>query len=198
MNADQVIEGIGKAVAATQPVQEYCLFGFWGVTWWPVCMTKSEWSGWMQAIFSAVAILASSLLAVHLFNREKSKQRSLHLQSAVALAENLHVACNSAVYCQTEKYKTDLISLFEDSVDQSSALIHVDLPLEGRRAINGLRAISRLAFNFSKSPPDSGSAWEDSFRHWTDRSGEHLESLQRLLPESERKDVMPVVKSSSS
>lgn len=54
MNTNQVIEGIGKAVAATQPAQEYCLF-WWD--WWPMCMTKGEWSGWMQAIGTFAAIL---------------------------------------------------------------------------------------------------------------------------------------------
>lgn len=54
MKTEQVIEGIGKAVAATQPAQEYCLF-WWD--WWPTCMTKGEWSGWMQAIGAVAAIL---------------------------------------------------------------------------------------------------------------------------------------------
>ena len=56
MNADQIIEGIGKAVAATKPVPEYC---FLWIDHWSTCMTKSEWSGWMQAVFSVIAILAA-------------------------------------------------------------------------------------------------------------------------------------------
>ncbi|KGG86711.1 hypothetical protein [Comamonas thiooxydans] len=54
MNADQVIGGIGRAVAATKPAPEYCLF--W-IDHWSTCMTKSEWSGWMQAIGSIAAIV---------------------------------------------------------------------------------------------------------------------------------------------
>lgn len=54
MKTEQVFEGFGKAVAATQPAQEYCFF--W-VQHWSMCMTKAEWSGWMQAIGTFAAIL---------------------------------------------------------------------------------------------------------------------------------------------
>lgn len=53
MNADELIEGIGKSVAATKPAQEYC---FLWVDHWSMCMTKSEWSGWVQAIGVGVAL----------------------------------------------------------------------------------------------------------------------------------------------
>lgn len=39
---------------------EYCLL--W-IDWWAFCMTKAEWSGWMQAIFSVIAIAAAGLFA---------------------------------------------------------------------------------------------------------------------------------------
>lgn len=35
------------------PAPEYCLL--W-IDWWPLCMTKAEWSGWVQAIGSVAAI----------------------------------------------------------------------------------------------------------------------------------------------
>lgn len=54
MKTEQIIEGIGKAVAATKTSQEYCLF-WWD--WWPMCMTKAEWSGWMQAVGTFAAIV---------------------------------------------------------------------------------------------------------------------------------------------
>lgn len=60
MNADQIIQGIGKAVAATKPADEFCLFKIDSLF---TCMTKAEWSGWMQAIFSVVAILAATWIA---------------------------------------------------------------------------------------------------------------------------------------
>lgn len=39
------------------PTPEYCLF--WA-TWWLLCMTKGEWSGWVQAVGSVVAIMAGA------------------------------------------------------------------------------------------------------------------------------------------
>lgn len=39
------------------PTPEYCLF--W-VDWWPICMTKGEWSGWVQAVGSVIAIMAAA------------------------------------------------------------------------------------------------------------------------------------------
>ncbi|HEU4457769.1 MAG TPA: hypothetical protein VFR90_01440 [Methylibium sp.] len=41
---------------------EYCLL--W-INWWPLCMTKAEWSGWVQAIGSIAAILAGFFFINH-------------------------------------------------------------------------------------------------------------------------------------
>lgn len=59
MDADQLIKALGDAAAAAKPPQEYC---FLWIDWWATCMTKAEWSGWMQAIFSVLAILTSAVL----------------------------------------------------------------------------------------------------------------------------------------
>lgn len=40
------------------PTSEYCLL--W-IDWWPLCMTKGEWSGWMQAVGSVLAIIFGAL-----------------------------------------------------------------------------------------------------------------------------------------
>lgn len=72
MNADQVIEGIGNAVAAAKPAQEYC---FLGCQHWSMCMTKAEWSGWVQAIGSIAAIVASVGVSRWLNNKEKRESR---------------------------------------------------------------------------------------------------------------------------
>jgi len=42
------------------PTPEYCLFG---LNWWPLCMTKAEWSGWAQAIGAAAAIFFAVRIA---------------------------------------------------------------------------------------------------------------------------------------
>ncbi len=53
MDAKEIYGGIAAAVEAAKPAQEYC---FLWISHWSTCMTKSEWSGWMQAI-SVVFVL---------------------------------------------------------------------------------------------------------------------------------------------
>lgn len=83
MKTDQLIEGIGQAVAATKPMQEYCLF-WWD--WWPMCMTKAEWSGWMQAI-GALAALA---IAMWLSGSQMRAERRHSLINARAFAQGFN------------------------------------------------------------------------------------------------------------
>ncbi len=57
---------------------EYCLLG---VQHWSTCMTKAEWSGWMQAIFSVVAILAAFVIPLVLDRRAQARARLGHLEA---------------------------------------------------------------------------------------------------------------------
>ena len=86
MDVNQLIKGIGEAAAAAKPPQEYC---FLWIDWWPMCMTKSEWSGWMQAVFSVLAILAAVLVA--------TSQRRQALVDAHEKEVSLMRACLQAV-----------------------------------------------------------------------------------------------------
>ena len=56
--------------------ENYCLFF---IDWWPLCMTKSEWSGWMQAVGSVMAILAGFFVA----------ERTLKIQSKLQLQREM-------------------------------------------------------------------------------------------------------------
>ncbi|WP_370682227.1 hypothetical protein [Comamonas sp. GB3 AK4-5] len=78
MNADQVIEGIGKAIVAVSPAQEYC--ALW-IDSWATCMTKSEWSGWVQAIGSVLAICA----AVWVFSLQQRAEHNRHRADAASI-----------------------------------------------------------------------------------------------------------------
>lgn len=60
------------ATLKPEPAAEYC---FLWIQWWPMCMTKAEWSGWMQAIFSVGAILASIYIVQLQHNRERMRER---------------------------------------------------------------------------------------------------------------------------
>lgn len=90
MNADQVIEGIGRAVAAANPAQEYCLF-YWNV--WPMCMTKAEWSGWAQAIGVFIALL------LPFWNARRVRRRSLRVAIGIVIDVRLMLSdIQSAIF----------------------------------------------------------------------------------------------------
>ena len=55
------------------PVEEYCLLML-PQTWWS-CMPKAEWSGWVQAVGSILAILVSVALVQWQFARTLRAQR---------------------------------------------------------------------------------------------------------------------------
>lgn len=81
MDANQLIKALGDAATAAKPPQEYC---FLWIDWWATCMTKAEWSGWMQAIGSAIALLIAVAIPylqtrhVHVKNYEMAKQCLTH------------------------------------------------------------------------------------------------------------------------
>lgn len=56
MNTDQVIEGIGKAVAAAKPAQEYC---FLGSNWSPLCLPLPDWFGGLGLFVSVLAAIGT-------------------------------------------------------------------------------------------------------------------------------------------
>lgn len=71
MDAIQLIKALGDAAAAAKPPQEYCLL--W-IDSWATCMTKAEWSGWMQAVGSVVAIWAGFRVARRSFFRQIARE----------------------------------------------------------------------------------------------------------------------------
>lgn len=83
MDTNQLIEAIARAVESAKPVQEICLWGFGG---WAACMTKAEWSGWMQAIGSVVAIVAAVGIGYHqsVMGRRISREEAWRAEWQVA------------------------------------------------------------------------------------------------------------------
>lgn len=91
MNADQLITEIGKSVAEAKSAQEYCLF--WSDYWW-MCMNKSEWAAWIQAlgVFSAFIIAwwvnkknrENELLRRVIEKSEAEKNRLIFLQEDIS------------------------------------------------------------------------------------------------------------------
>lgn len=68
MDTNQLLSDLARAADAVKPAQEYC---FLWVDWWATCMTKAEWSGWMQAFGSVAAIVGAVLLTEHQIRHDK-------------------------------------------------------------------------------------------------------------------------------
>lgn len=130
MDANQLIKSVGEAVVNTKPAQEYCLF--WS-DWWPLCMTKSEWSGWMQffgaisALIIAIAIPFFQNLANRRNNLKMARQCLLHQSGAItALIMTIeHQDLKNSVYAAKETLNTAYRS-FE--MVNSTLLPHEILP----------------------------------------------------------------------
>lgn len=79
MDANQLAEGIARAVKVAEPAQEYC---FLWIDHWSMCMTKAEWSGWMQAVGSIVALI----VAIYLPQKQRADQKKENAALAVSAA----------------------------------------------------------------------------------------------------------------
>lgn len=76
MKASQLAESIERAVEAAKLPQEYCLLY---IDSWATCMTKAEWSGWMQAIGAVFAILCAIGVAAWQVTAEARRNRRVAL-----------------------------------------------------------------------------------------------------------------------
>lgn len=130
MNADQVIEGIGKVVAAAKPAQEYC---FLWIDWWPMCMTKSEWSGWAQAIGTFAAIVFA--LAVPYFQNTYRRART-YLLASQCLAQLLAVCASLAYEIERGRGAKDALAGIKPQLDSLLATMSEvrieELPMASR------------------------------------------------------------------
>lgn len=76
MESNQQVEAFARVVQSAGPAQEYC---FLWIDWWATCMTKAEWSGWMQAIGSVAAILCAVGVAAWQLRAEARRNRKVVL-----------------------------------------------------------------------------------------------------------------------
>lgn len=63
------------------PSVEYCLFC---VQHWSMCMTKAEWSGWMQAIGAVAALLIAIAVPYVQSTRQRNRLRLGHFETIAA------------------------------------------------------------------------------------------------------------------
>jgi hypothetical protein len=84
---DQMANAVAAAVVASKPPQEYC---FLGVETWATCMTKGEWSGWVQAFGSIAAIVGMFFLAKYQHYQQKKADAESRLQQNKDRLNTLH------------------------------------------------------------------------------------------------------------
>lgn len=181
MNTDQIIEGLSKAAAAAQPAQEYCLLGFWGVTWWPVCMTKAEWSGWMQA-FGAVLALG---IAIWVSGSHERLEKRDALVKARVFAKQLVLCLQGLSYrndrrtydvflmsiATLEELKSFSLSIRSERMPESAMLAFVDM-----RQIAVALLLTANAIRESPSPENDAKV-DKRIRFYAARILEHVTVL---------------------
>jgi hypothetical protein len=75
-------------------VAEYCLFGF---DYWSTCMQKGEWSGWVQAIGSIVAIFIAIFVSRRQFKDAMRVQRFVLRDASTRKAKTVLAVCSNAL-----------------------------------------------------------------------------------------------------
>lgn len=89
------IKELALAIASLvpNPSPEFC---FLWINWWPLCMTKAEWSGWAQVVGAVLAIWGAARLADKNFERERTAAHAdryaLRQQTITVIAQNLEGA----------------------------------------------------------------------------------------------------------
>lgn len=104
------------------PTPEYCLL--W-IDWWPLCMTKAEWSGWVQAFGAVLAILAGA--AAVWWQVRKSRLATLEIQRSddvrvLQLIATANVDCLKAL--KLAKLQLDDAEIFWRTIDGFKAHCH--------------------------------------------------------------------------
>lgn len=139
MDVNQLISGIGTAIAAAKPTQEYCLLF---IDWWPMCMTKSEWAAWLQFLGVGAALFSVVYGPVIQRAQNSAHAKKMLLSAIVSLRQNANYAANHFQKASGQAPVKVVISLFEASAEPLSSFPFNDL---GDTEIS-LEAITLSAF----------------------------------------------------
>lgn len=188
-SANQLAEGIAAAVAATKPAQEYCLLVV-PQGWWS-CMTKTEWSGWMQAVFSVIAIGAAFIIPLFVERRAVEQRKQNSLQYAASFAASV---CGFVEGASKASSAAALIRIRAglDSAWPMGELVRIEsLPLDAIIAITSLKSIAHQARDFLSTIEYGSTIHYENTRYsmsfWSDRAILHAEVIDRLLPKRPRR-----------
>lgn len=82
MDADHLVKALARAVKVAEPAPEFCLKVL-KQEWW-TCMTKAEWSGWVQAVGSIAALYIALRIAAAQGHREQARAERLAYKRVVS------------------------------------------------------------------------------------------------------------------
>lgn len=94
---------------------DYCLLG---IDWWPFCMSKAEWSGWVQAVGSVAAILGAWFGIRHQLKREETRAANARHAAILDMTQAVYLTTFDA--WQTLRYIADR---FTDNVGGHISLL---------------------------------------------------------------------------
>jgi hypothetical protein len=155
MDTNQLMAGLAAAVNAAKPAPEYC---FLWIESWATCMTRSEWSGWMQ-FFGAFGALVVALWLPYLQARIG---RANHFSLAVAcLSHQLSVFDEIELFASRKGDTRQALSHCRESIDSLTALYQEvrasELPSDALAPWRAARAnIAKLRRLEDSMGPDQG------------------------------------------
>jgi len=139
------------------PAPEYC---FLWIDWWPLCMSKSEWSGWAQAIGAIVALgVAIALPArARLQTRQDAKEMIIgFIAQATVTLEEIRDCCQERDW-PTFRAKRLLL---QDAAQSGEFLLGLQVNGRIRGIALGLRSSVLDAFHMSEEHSNLG-----NWPHW--------------------------------
>lgn len=152
-----------------QPATEYC---FLAINWWSTCMTKAEWSGWVQAVGSIAAIVAAAWIASAQHRKAVAADRARRINQLETGARVLHEAGELVRSCRamaTEGRLTylDLIRIAGQLQAVLDVASRLDLAaMDGYKEVGpfvagtgAIRTVSDLLQQIPKPNPGEPSPW---------------------------------------
>ena len=130
MEPNQLIKALGDAAAVSNAAQDYCIF--WSDYWWWMCMTKAEWSGWMQAMGAVLALA----IAIGVPWWDQRRQRNERLRKAAEDAD-ITIRFHSELFETNES----MLRVAIGHVPQGVQDMRPDAGREVLEAVGALRAI---------------------------------------------------------
>lgn len=138
-----------SSCGAAPAALEFC---FLWIDWWPFCMTKAEWSGWVQA-FGSIGALVGVWLAINAQRAQALEvdRRAMERATAAALANAISGAAAVAAVIEPLNEQLEGIDLrvlsmravqLAEGLSVLQAVKLEDLPVRKQAAVLALRSMA--------------------------------------------------------